>query len=94
MSIRRTGNPALVYNAAALAKMLEHISQRRLWALDTESDSLYSYYPKICLIQITVPDAASDSASGDARAVTDYLVDPLRTRSAAWARRWPTRRTR
>jgi ribonuclease D len=44
-------------------------------ALDTESDSLYRYYPKICLIQLSV--GARDDNS-DPTGVVDYLVDPLR----------------
>jgi ribonuclease D len=35
-------------------------------AVDTESDSLYSYSEKICLVQFSLPDA-------------DYIVDPLTT---------------
>ncbi len=38
-------------------------SQPRI-AIDTEADSLHSYFEKLCLIQISVPDH-------------DYLVDPL-----------------
>jgi ribonuclease D len=39
-----------------------------LVAVDTESDSLYSYSEKICLVQFSIPDA-------------DYIVDPLTTYS-------------
>ena len=48
---------------------------RPLIALDTESDSLYSYYPKVCLIQIST---FADPDDTDPRQVLDYLVDPLR----------------
>jgi ribonuclease D len=37
-------------------------------AVDTESDSLYSYTEKICLVQFSLPDA-------------DYIIDPLTTYS-------------
>jgi len=33
-------------------------------AIDTEADSLHSYYEKLCLIQISIPGR-------------DFLVDPL-----------------
>ena len=29
-------------------------ADKRVIALDTESDSLFSYFPKVCLIQISV----------------------------------------
>ncbi len=62
--------------------MLAHLADQPLLALDTESDSLFSYYPKVCLIQITTytdPDgAARAAAGGDEPPVTDYLIDPLR----------------
>ena len=44
--------------------MLQDLRQQPVVAVDTESDSLYSYYYKVCLIQISVPGV-------------DYLVDPL-----------------
>lgn len=48
--------------------MMTHLRQQSLLALDTESDSLFSYYPKVCLIQISVCDQDT---------VCDYLLDPL-----------------
>jgi ribonuclease D len=59
-----TANPIWVDEPAAFRQMLESLHNNDIIALDTESDSLYSYYEKVCLIQISVPDA-------------DYLVDPL-----------------
>jgi ribonuclease D len=44
-----------------------------LLAVDTESDSFYHYYPKVCLVQLSAYADESDS-----RLVHDYLVDPLR----------------
>ena len=41
-------------------------------ALDTESDSLYSYYPKGCLIQIST---YADGQNPDPNQVIDYLID-------------------
>jgi ribonuclease D len=45
--------------------MLVDLAGEPALALDTESDSLYRYFYKVCLIQVSTP-------------TTDYLVDPLR----------------
>ena len=45
--------------------MIAALNGQPLLALDTESDSLYRYFFKVGLIQISTP-------------TTDYLVDPLR----------------
>lgn len=74
MTINRFSNPNLVYTQASFVQMMEHLWTRKLVALDTESDSLFSYYPKICLIQIS----AYFDQENETEAVTDYLVDPLR----------------
>jgi ribonuclease D len=44
--------------------MLARLSDSPVVAIDTESDSLYVYYEKVCLIQFSIPGV-------------DYLVDPL-----------------
>lgn len=48
----------------ALNEMLARLSDSPVVAIDTESDSLYAYFEKVCLIQISIPGV-------------DYLVDPL-----------------
>lgn len=48
-----------------LDRALERVAENRVVAVDTEADSLHSYFDKVCLIQISVP--------GD-----DLVVDPLR----------------
>ncbi|HMN30427.1 MAG TPA: ribonuclease D, partial [Caldilineaceae bacterium] len=68
-------NPLLVYNRKSFAGMMNHLSRQSIIALDTESDSLFRYYPKVCLIQIT---SFADPLVPDPRQVVDYLVDPLR----------------
>lgn len=61
-----------------MAAMLDHLASQEIIALDTESDSLYSYYTKICLIQIsTFTGAAAAANPTDPEGVADYLVDPL-----------------
>ncbi len=67
--------PTLVANQADLQKMTEQLGDQHLFALDTESDSLFSYYPKVCLIQISVDHGNDERA--DHTLVSDYLVDPL-----------------
>lgn len=75
MASQPGSTPILVYSPKTYAQMLEHLRSRRIVALDTESDSLYRYYPKICLIQLSagVRDDNCDPAQ-----MVDYLVDPLR----------------
>jgi ribonuclease D len=51
-------------NPASLARMLARLRAAPAIAVDTESDSLYVYFEKVCLLQLSIPGA-------------DYLVDPL-----------------
>jgi ribonuclease D len=74
MISHRSTNPLLVNTQALFQQMMDDLWAQKVLALDTESDSLFSYYPKVCLIQIsTFATPAQDPA-----AVRDYLVDPLR----------------
>ena len=66
------GAPTLVHNVATFAEMMAHLRSQPIIAIDTESDSLYSYYPKVCLIQIST---FADPDDTDPRQVLDYLVD-------------------
>ena len=56
--------PTWVDTPVALAALVERLRQERIIAVDTESDSLYAYFEKVCLVQFSVPGA-------------DYLLDPL-----------------
>jgi ribonuclease D len=56
--------PLWVDTPEALASLLSHLRGNATIAVDTESDSFYSYYEKVCLIQFSIPGE-------------DYLVDPL-----------------
>ena len=78
----------MITDAARLANLIEQIESADRVAVDTEADSLHSYREKLCLLQISIPafdavsgaaDAGSNATSGDepARAVYDYIVDPL-----------------
>ncbi len=66
--------PILVNKVAAFHKMIDHLQGQPLIALDTESNSLFRYYPKVCLIQLTT---FADPKQPDPAQVVDYLVDPL-----------------
>lgn len=48
----------------ALDQALERVGAQAQVAVDTEADSLHSYFDKVCLIQISIPDE-------------DLIVDPL-----------------
>jgi ribonuclease D len=56
--------PTLVTEASQLALLLNDFSNQPVIAVDTESNSLYAYQERVCLIQFSVPGV-------------DYLVDPL-----------------
>ena len=47
-----------------LGQLIGQLTKEPIVAVDTESDSLYSYFEKVCLIQFSTAQA-------------DYLVDPL-----------------
>ncbi|MEZ4659386.1 MAG: HRDC domain-containing protein [Caldilineaceae bacterium] len=72
--------PTLVCDAAAFAAMMAHLRTQSIIAIDTESDSLYSYYPKVCLIQISTATPSLNTAATNETDlnVVDFLLDPLR----------------
>jgi ribonuclease D len=80
MSVNSKPAQALVYTPKALHQLVSYLRRQPRFALDTESDSLYSYHGKVCLIQISTRD--SDHAPG-APEITDFLVDPLRLKNLA-----------
>jgi len=57
-------NPILVTRPQALQRLVEALGRERIVAVDTESNSLYAYQERVCLIQFSIPRR-------------DYLVDPL-----------------
>lgn len=56
--------PHLITDDRSLAELVERSAQAQVAAVDTESNSLYAYFHRICLIQVSLPDG-------------DYIVDPL-----------------
>lgn len=59
-----THTPVLVDTQSELAELATGLKGCPRIAVDTESNSLYAYRERVCLIQVSVPG-------------TDYLVDPL-----------------
>jgi len=53
-----------IENSTQLKDMVEELKTEPIIGVDTESDSLYVYFEKVCLIQFSTPDC-------------DFLVDPL-----------------
>ena len=73
--------PKLVHSAAQYDQFLKHVTGQPWLALDTESDSLFRYSPRVCLIQITLPtDPSGNRSVSDHANVVDYLIDPLQLR--------------
>jgi ribonuclease D len=56
--------PVVVASPLQLETLLEALSGQPTVAVDTESNSLYAYQERVCLIQFSIPDA-------------DYIVDTL-----------------
>lgn len=48
--------PWLVTDADSFQALIVHLRSQPRIAVDTEADSLYSYYEKVCLMQFSIPD--------------------------------------
>ena len=72
LDIRRSSlRSDLIATGAELTQLVCKINAADRVAIDTEADSLHSYREKLCLLQMSVPAAAS------ARDYNDFIVDPL-----------------
>lgn len=56
--------PIVVDSSEALEALLQAAQQAPVIGVDTESNSLFAYYHRVCLVQISLPDQ-------------DYVIDPL-----------------
>ena len=56
--------PVWVSTIADFQAMLDELMRSSIVAVDTESNSLFAYHERVCLVQISTQK-------------TDYLVDPL-----------------
>jgi len=59
--------------------MMAFLRDQPLIAVDTESDSLYRYHPRVCLIQISacLDSATARPSPADPMPTVDYLLDPI-----------------
>jgi ribonuclease D len=64
MKLEKLSEPKLITQPGHLEKMIAHLEGEKIVAVDTESNSLFAYFERVCLIQFSTAD-------------TDYLVDPL-----------------
>ena len=60
--------PITVDSAEALNQLAQSLTDEPLLAIDTESNSLYAYRERVCLIQLSTREA-------------DYIIDPLAMRN-------------
>ena len=68
MASAKSASKDVIASEPKLADLIRQIQAADRIAIDTEADSLHSYREKLCLVQISVPSAAS---------VCDFIVDPL-----------------
>ncbi len=66
--------PLWIDTADAIAALAEKCRSAAVFALDTEADSMHSYFHKVCLIQVTV---AGEHAVIDPLAVSADALSPL-----------------
>ena len=57
-------DPVWIATSQQLERMIGEVSKEPVLAIDTESNSLFAYRERVCLVQISTP-------------TTDYLIDPL-----------------
>jgi ribonuclease D len=54
----------IIRHASELRRLVEQLKTEPLLAIDTESNSLYAYYERVCLVQLSTRQQ-------------DYIIDPL-----------------
>lgn len=59
-----TTEPVLISTSSQFEHMVQHLSDEPRLAVDTESNSLFAYRERVCLVQISTP-------------TIDYLIDPF-----------------
>ena len=64
--------PVFVESSGAVARLAADLAREKAIAVDTEADSFFHYFDKLCLVQIATPGAV-------------YLVDPLKLPADALA---------
>lgn len=64
MSVTELKEPVWIDTPAGMESLIHALSQTNIFAIDTESNSLFAYREQVCLIQISTLE-------------NDYLIDPL-----------------
>lgn len=64
MLMEKTAEPMLITRRKELGRLVDLLGEQKIIAVDTESNSLYAYFERVCLIQFSTDEA-------------DFLVDPL-----------------
>jgi len=74
----------MVDSVAEFDRMVSYLDGQPWVALDTESDSLFRYTPRVCLIQVSAPATRrANTKAADTANVRDFLVDPLKLNNLA-----------
>lgn len=69
----------MVDSVGEFDRLVRYLAGQPWVAVDTESDSLFRYTPRVCLIQISAPSTkGANSKAADTANVRDFLVDPLK----------------
>ncbi|HXO93317.1 MAG TPA: ribonuclease D [Candidatus Acidoferrum sp.] len=71
MALAKSASHDVIASEQQLADLIRQIQAADRVALDTEADSLHSYREKLCLLQMSVPAAATASRDDD------FIIDPL-----------------
>lgn len=76
--LERSSNiaPILVDTQQIFDDMMDHLLTQNIVALDSESNSMFRYYPKVCLIQISAYRQRT-VAGNSIKVLVDYLIDSL-----------------
>ena len=65
--------PIVIRTTAQLNTLLPQLLSAPAVAVDTEADSLYAYFHKVCLIQLSVRQTEGTNGQD----IADYILDPL-----------------
>lgn len=74
----RPAPPEYIDSAEALAEWINYCADKRVIAVDTESDSFHHYQEKVCLIQMSCAgrDVIIDPLAVDIEGLRDFFADP------------------
>lgn len=68
--------PTIITDARQLETLVAAWRKLPLIAIDTESNSMYAYQERTCLIQVSTREPQTKSKKSQGK-ITDYLIDPL-----------------